>query len=66
MSDHPRPEPAPGAEPDDPAANTEMFAAFQARQPDPEPRRAVGAPFRIATLIGGLVLLAVLVWLLFP
>lgn len=52
-------------DPEDPGGNTEMFAAFQARRPEPEPRRAVGAPFRILTLLGGLVLLALLVWLLF-
>lgn len=58
-------DPRPPGDPEDPAGNTEMFAAFQARPVDPEPRRAVGAPFRIITLLAGLVLLAVLVWLLF-
>lgn len=50
-----------------PIADTTMFQAFVARTelPDPaDPQRAVGAPFRLATLLIGLGVFAGLVWLL--
>lgn len=51
----------------DPIADTSMFQAFVARPElgDPtDPQRAVGAPFRLATLLVGLGVFAGLVWLL--
>ena len=51
----------------DPIADTTMFQAFVARPElgDPaDPQRAVGAPFRLATLLVGLGVFAGLVWLL--
>jgi hypothetical protein len=50
-----------GTEPDD--ANTEMFRAFVDRG-EPERPKAVGAPFRIVTLLAGLAVFALLVFLL--
>lgn len=41
-----------------------MFRAF-AERADTEPPKAVGAPFRIITLLIGLALFAGLIWLLF-
>lgn len=61
MSDDRRPQ---QDDPRDVGADTEMFAAFQARgepRPDLQP---VGVPFRVLTLLGGLVLLVLLIWLL--
>lgn len=51
-------------EPLDPAADTGRFQAFVDGPPD-EPLRKVGVPFRVLTLLGGLAVLGVLVWLLF-
>jgi hypothetical protein len=48
---------------DDDSANTEMFQAFVDR-PDEQRGRAVGAPFRLLTLLVGLVVFAGIVWLL--
>ena len=51
----------------DPAADTTMFQAFVRRaeqQDDTERAKAVGAPFRIMTLVIGLGVFAGLVWLL--
>lgn len=51
----------------DPIADTTMFQAFVARpelQDPADPQRAVGAPFRLATLVIGLAVFAGLVWLL--
>jgi hypothetical protein len=51
----------------DPIADTTMFQAFVSRPElaDPtDPQRAVGAPFRLATLLVGLGVFAGLVWLL--
>ena len=63
MSDSdPRPEPGRPA-PEDVGANTEMWQAFAA-QPEPERRKAVGAPFRLLTLLAGLVVFVLIVWLL--
>jgi hypothetical protein len=47
----------------DPGADTQMWQAF-AREPEPERPKAVGAPFRILTLLGGLVAFGLIVWLL--
>lgn len=52
----------------DPAADTSMFQAFVQRGDQEQPvqrGKAVGAPFRILTLLGGLVVFALIVWLLF-
>jgi hypothetical protein len=49
---------------EDPGANTEMWQAFAKDDPQPAKPKAVGAPFRILTLLGGLAVFAVLVWLL--
>lgn len=54
--------PAPPA-PQDDAADTQMFRAFVERD-EPERPKAVGAPFRIATLLIGLLVFAGLVYLL--
>jgi hypothetical protein len=54
----------PGHEPADDSANTEMFRAFVARDDGAERPRAVGAPFRILTLLAGLAVFAVIVVLL--
>lgn len=56
----------PAADDQDPGgADTQMFRAFVERgDADAERPRAVGAPFRIVTLLIGLVVFAVLVWLL--
>lgn len=48
----------------DPSADTQMFRAFIERDETPPPK-AVGAPFRIITLLMGLALFAGLIWLLF-
>ena len=56
----------PPQEPDD-AADTQMFRKFvegDERVEDERPR-AVGAPFRIITLLIGLAVFAGLIWLLF-
>ncbi|MGH3665481.1 MAG: hypothetical protein ACRDU8_05240 [Egibacteraceae bacterium] len=52
-----------GAPPPDDGADTERFRAFAERR-DTEPARAAGAPFRIVTLLIGLVVFAGLVVLL--
>lgn len=62
MSDHPPDEP--GQEPPEDGANTEMFRAFVDGGEAADPPRAVGAPFRILTLLAGLAVFAVLVFLL--
>lgn len=56
----------PPAEPDD-GADTQMFQRFveNERRDRVERPKAVGAPFRILTLLGGLAVFAVLVYLLF-
>ena len=59
MSDPPRP-----TEPED-AADTQMFRAFVERAPEAERPKPVGAPFRILTLLGGLVVFVVLLYLMF-
>ena len=58
MSDLPPPQES------DPSADTQMFRAFAERE-DTQPPKAVGAPFRIITLLIGLALFAGLIWLLF-
>lgn len=55
-------EPSPPPEPDD-GADTQMFRAFVDRK-EAEPAKAVGAPFRIITLLVGLVVFAGIVFLL--
>ena len=55
-------DPDPRAAPEDNAADTQMFRAFVEREP--ERPKAVGAPFRILTLLGGLVVFVVLGYLL--
>ena len=53
-------------EPDeDSSADTQMFQAFADRDEPAERPKAVGAPFRILTLLAGLAVFALLVWLLF-
>ena len=47
----------------DDAADTQMFRKFVERD-EPAPPRAVGAPFRIVTLLIGLAAFAAIVWLL--
>ncbi len=54
--------PQPPREPDDPA-DTGTFRAFVERD-EPPVQRPVGAPFRIITLLIGLLVFAGLVWLL--
>ena len=54
-------DPSAPSEPDD--ADTQMFRAFAERK-DVERPKAVGAPFRIITLLIGLVVFAGLVYLL--
>ena len=49
--------------PDPDEGDTQMFRAFVERK-DAEPPKAVGAPFRIITLLIGLVVFAGLVYLL--
>lgn len=56
MTDPTRPEP-------EDSADTQMFRAFVERK-DVERPKAVGAPFRIVTLLVGLVVFAGLVYLL--
>jgi hypothetical protein len=56
-------QPPEGPDPDD-SANTEMFQAFVARGEEADRPKAVGAPFRILTLLAGLVVFALLVYLL--
>lgn len=48
----------------DPSADTGMFRAFANRPPDTPQPKAVGASFRLLTLLGGLALLALVIWLL--
>lgn len=48
---------------EDGSADTQMFRKFVEGEPAPAPR-PVGAPFRIATLLVGLVVFAGLVYLL--
>jgi hypothetical protein len=55
--------PAGSHEPDD-AADTQMFRRF-VEQDEPARPKAVGAPFRILTLLLGLAIFAGLVYLLF-
>lgn len=43
--------------------NTDAFRAFAGRE-DEQPRRAVGVPFRLATLGAGLVALGLIAWFL--
>lgn len=56
----------PAEESVDPAADTGRFRAFvDGRHREAHRGRAVGAPFRILTLLMGLAALGVVVWLLF-
>ncbi|MBW3608401.1 MAG: hypothetical protein KY463_08600 [Actinobacteria bacterium] len=55
-------EPSPPPEPDD-GADTQMFRAFVERN-EPPRQKAVGAPFRIVTLLIGLVVFVGLILLL--
>jgi hypothetical protein len=48
---------------EDPGADTERWQAFAARSAAERPK-AVGAPFRILTLLGGLVVFVLIVLLL--
>lgn len=57
MSDQPRPD-----EPDG-AADTQMFRQFVERD-EPQRPQAVGAPFRVVTLLIGLAVFAGLIFLL--
>lgn len=41
-----------------------MFRAFANRPPDTPQPKAVGASFRLLTLLAGLALLALVIWLL--
>lgn len=54
----------PPAGDDDGSADTQMFRAFVERRDDPEPRRAVGVPFRLLTLAAGLLAFLAVAWLL--
>lgn len=58
MTDSPLPD-----EPADPAADTGEFQAFVDKTPRDPPAR-VGAPFRVVTLLAGLLVLGGLMWLL--
>jgi hypothetical protein len=49
----------------DPTADTGAFEAFVAAGAQPERPAKVGVPFRLLTLLAGLVVLGGLVWLLF-
>lgn len=49
----------------DPTADTARFKAFVAAGAQPERPSRVGVPFRLLTLLAGLVVLGGLVWLLF-
>jgi hypothetical protein len=49
---------------EDPGADTESWQAFAASPPEPRRAKPVGAPFRLLTLLGGLVVFAVIVALL--
>lgn len=51
-------------QPPDPTADTGRFQAFVDKVPDQRPPR-VGVPFRVLTLLAGLLILGGLVWLLF-
>ena len=55
---------SPDERPTDPAADTAQFRAFVAGSDEPRAPR-VGVPFRVLTLLAGLVVLGVLVWVLF-
>jgi len=50
---------------EDRSADTQMFRAFVERHETTERPKAVGAPFRILTLLAGLAVFALLVWVLF-
>jgi hypothetical protein len=50
-------------EAEDPGADTQMWQAFASGSDQPAPRKAVGAPFRIVTLLGGLIAFGLIVWL---
>ena len=50
-------------EPEDVGASTEKFQAFM-RDGGREPQPASGNTFRVLTLVAGLVVLALLIWLL--
>lgn len=62
MSEHTPGEP--GHEPADDSADTGMFRAFVDRDDGAKRPRAVGAPFRVLTLLAGLAVFAVIVFLL--
>ena len=55
----------PDGTPEDTSADTQMFRAFVERAPEAERPKPVAPPFRILTLLGGLVVFALLVYLLF-
>ena len=62
MADEAVTDPTPGSEPDD-SADTQMFRQFVERD-EPARPKAVGAPFRIITLLIGLAVFAALIFLL--
>lgn len=66
MSPTPPPEQEPERDPslEDPGADTGTWRAFASSREGEERPKAVGAPFRILTLLGGLALFVVIVLLL--
>lgn len=66
MTSEPGPEPPPRNEPpeDDDAADTQAWQAFLEGSSEPERPKAVGAPFRILTLLAGLAVFVLVVLLL--
>lgn len=49
---------------DDLSADTERFRRFARSDGEAAPARAVGVPFRLLTLAAGLLVLALVIWLL--
>lgn len=58
-------DPAPRDDPMDPTADTARFQAFVEGAAEPVRPERVGVPFRVLTLLAGLVVLGGLLWLLF-
>ena len=63
MADEAMTEPLPPGEPDG-SADTQMFRKFVEQNDEPRPK-AVGAPFRVITLLIGLAVFAGLMYLFF-
>lgn len=58
-------EPTPPDDPADPIADTGRFEAFAEGTTEPRRPTPVGVPFRVLTLLVGLMVLGGLLWLLF-